>query len=363
MKNILHLESSLGWGGQEIRTLKEAIGLKKRGYNVFFATNKNANLAKRAKKAGFEVFIINYKKAFWIKTFFSLINIIKKNKIDLIISHSSEDAWIGGGVAKFLKIPILRMRHLSTKVKKGLNSKILYNYLADFIICTCQDAALKIAKQSGKNEKFCISIPTGVEENIFVDHQKVKIFKKEYNLSNYFLVGTMCFMRSWKGVDDFLYAADLLKNDKDIKFIIIGKGHDEKYKNLAKKLNLQNVIFTGHLEDPFSVLFSLDIFLLLSTAHEGVSQASLQAAFLEKPLITTSVGGLKEICIDGKSGFIVNPFSPKEVVEKILLLKKDREKRLLFGKNAKKIVLKKFTFEKMLDQIERAYQTLQKNKD
>ena len=34
---ILHTESSNGWGGQEIRILKEAIGLRSRGHEIVFA--------------------------------------------------------------------------------------------------------------------------------------------------------------------------------------------------------------------------------------------------------------------------------------------------------------------------------------
>jgi glycosyltransferase involved in cell wall biosynthesis len=162
-------------------------------------------------------------------------------------------------------------------------------------------------------------------------------------------------MRSWKGILDFLKAAHLLKDQKDIKFIIIGGGHFEKYLKFAKDLNLENVIFTGHLEDPYSAIGSLDIFMLLSTDHEGVSQALLQAAFLKRPLITTPIGGNLEVCIDKKTGFVVPTFSPKEIVKAINILKKDKNLREFFGKKAKERILKKFTYDKMLDDMEKVY--------
>ncbi len=72
-----------------------------------------------------------------------------------------------------------------------------------------------------------------------------------------------------------------------LKWILIGGGHEESYRKKAQELSLPNWIFTGHLINPFPAIASLDHFALLSNAHEGVSQASLQAAYLEKPLLMT----------------------------------------------------------------------------
>src|SRR3972149_4698159 len=94
--NILHLESSPGWGGQEIRTLKESLGMQKKGYRVFVAVEKNGGLYKEAVNAKIKAYEVRFKKIFWIFSFFKLIWIIKKNKIDLINTHSSSDSWLGG---------------------------------------------------------------------------------------------------------------------------------------------------------------------------------------------------------------------------------------------------------------------------
>ncbi|MBI3236591.1 MAG: glycosyltransferase family 1 protein, partial [Chlamydiales bacterium] len=47
-KRILHTESSNGFGGQEIRILREAQGMRERGYEIFFAIVKGGLLAKEA---------------------------------------------------------------------------------------------------------------------------------------------------------------------------------------------------------------------------------------------------------------------------------------------------------------------------
>ncbi len=361
--NILHLESSPGWGGQEMRILKESLAMKRLGHKLIIGVERKGKLVKHAKSLGFLTYEIRFKKIFWLISFFKLIYILKKHKIDILNTHSSSDAWLGGIAAKLLNIPIIRTRHLSTPIKKGLNSKLLYGSLANFVVTTSQDAADIIMKQTNKNFKNCRSIPTGISfEKIKVDHQESIKFKKDFNIKDKdFLVGTVCFMRSWKGIDDFLKAAKILEREKDIKFIIIGGGHKELYQKMAKDMNLQNVIFTDHLENPYPAINALDVFALLSTAHEGVSQASLQASFLQKPLIATKTGGLKEICIDKKTGIQVPIFSSFAVAKAILTLKRDEKLRKVYAKNAKELVLK-FSEDNMVCEMQKVYERLQKNK-
>lgn len=354
--NILHLESSPGWGGQEIRILKESEGMRVFGHNVIMAVQKNGGLANQARKKRFLVYEINYKKAFWPISFFRLVHIIKKHNIKIINTHSSDDSWLGGIIARLFKVPVIRTRHLSTRIKKGLNSRLLYGYLTDFVVTTCREAADIIIKQSKKEFKKCLSIPTGIDIADFnVKPFDIINFKNKYNIKcSDFLVGTACFMRSWKGIDDFLKTAKLLENEKDIKFVLIGGGHVGAYLKLAEEMKLNNVVFTGHLENPTYAIAALDVFVLLSTAHEGVAQASLQAAYLEKPLITTPTGGLKEVCIDNETGIQVNIFAPNETAGAILKLKNDYKLRQTFAKNAKCLAMR-FTLDNMVRQMQDVY--------
>jgi glycosyltransferase involved in cell wall biosynthesis len=356
---ILQLESSPGWGGQEIRILNEALGMRKRGHEIIFALTKSGGLAKEAKKNNFLVYELNYKKIFWLYAFFLLLVIIIKNKVDVINTHSSNDAWLGGILGRICRRKIIRTRHLSTRIKKGLNSILLYNFLTDWVVTTSQCVVPMICKQSKIKPQRCLSIPTGLDEKkAIITKDEIDQFLEPYKIDkNDFLVGTACFMRSWKGIDDFIYAANSLKDRLDIKWLIIGGGHEKKYRELARDLHLEKtVFFTGHLQNPLAAIASLDVFALLSTAHEGVSQASLQAAFLQKPIIGTPVGGIPEVCIHEQTGLIVPTFSPKEVVKAVLEIKASREKKETMGKNAKELVLKKFTYEEMLDKMEKIYQ-------
>jgi len=357
---ILHLEASTGWGGQEIRILREAIGMRERGHIVHFAVNLGAKLGEHAKKEGFSVLYLSFAKKNWLSCLFKLLILIRRNQIELLNTHSSLDAWIGGIAARITGKSIVRTRHLSTPIRKGLNSKLLYHKLTDYVVTTCKAIAPVIIEQSGKPSHLCKSIPTGVEvSDITYPQDEPKQFREQMGISDDdFLVGMVCFMRSWKGVDDFIEAANLTRDVPNLKWVIIGGGHTRDYLPKVDQLDLHKTLkFSGHLTKPFGAIASLNAFCLLSTAHEGVSQASLQAAFLEKPLITTPIGGLPEVCIDKKTGYIVPPFAPKEVADKVLKLKGSPAEASEMGKNARKLVLNQFTFPKTLEEMEKAYIT------
>ncbi len=357
---IIHLESSPGWGGQEIRIWREALSFTEKGYQLFFGCGRNSPLARKAQSQSFPTLEVSFRKSAIFPTFFSLFRFIKRHKIDLIITHSSMDSWLGGIIGKILSIPIIRTRHLSTKVKGGLNSYLLYNLLADRIVTTCSEIISPLSKQSRKKREHFQCIPTGIDTNVKIDKKAGDLFREEYDIGKEeLLVGMVCFMRSWKGVDDFIEAAYLTRDAPSIRWMIVGEGHSKKYRDRVQKLGLDRFIFTGHLDNPLKAIQAMDIFSLLSTAHEGISQSSLQAAFLEKPLITTKTGGLKEVCIDRKTGILVATHSPSQVVEAVRLLQ-DKKVRIEFGKAAKELVLQKFTFEQTIAAMESIFSAVAK---
>lgn len=361
--NILHLEASPGWGGQEIRILREAEGMRNRGHTVTMAVRKGGGLVSEGCKAGFTVYEIYYQKRFWLYTLFRLMALMHRHRIDLVNTHSSLDSWIGGLAARLMRIPIVRTRHLSTPIKSGLNSRLLYGFLTDYIVTTCSSILPMISQFSGKSRSLMSCIATGVDP----DRMKMALDERQDFRSalgvkpNDFLVGTACFMRSWKGINDFLIAAHLLRDHSNLRWVIIGGGHQDAYIAKAKELNLDGIVhFTGHLPNPIPAIAALDAFALLSTAHEGVSQAILQAAYLGKPLIATSVGGLGEVCISGQTGISVQPFSPHDVTDAVLKLMHDRNLSLKFGDGAHQLVLNRFTLQQMLDDMEAVYQLVLK---
>ena len=354
--SILHTESSNGWGGQEMRILKEAIGLRNRGHEIIFAVTQGGKLIAQAKKAGFTVYEINFRRSTAFSAIRNLLKIIRKHQIKLVNTHSSLDAWLGGLAGRIGGCKVIRTRHLSTSVRGGLNAFLLYRCLANFIVTTSSGIIPQIARLSRQPLSRFQCIPTGVEP-FEVERSKIQEFRDKLGIKeNELLIGTVCVVRSWKGIQDLIEAARLLKGYPQLKWVVVGGGYIDHFRPLVDAST--PLIFTGHLDDPYPAIGALDIFTLLSTAHEGISQASLQAAYLKKPLITTPIGGLPEVCLDGITGILVPPSSPEKIAEAVLRLVSDPQLREAYGLAAKQLVKEKFTLQHTLDQMEQVYRTV-----
>lgn len=356
---ILHTEASPGWGGQELRILREAEGMRARGHEVILAVQQGGGLVEPARASGLTVYEIPFKKAKAPLIFYQLMRMIRDKGIEIINTHSSLDAWIAGLAGKMSGCLVIRTRHLSTTVRRGFNSRILYNWLADYVVTTCEETATIIRAQAHLSPERCFSVPTGVDPSQILDDPQAALkFRKEHGISKTdCLIGTLCVLRGWKGVTDLLHAAKLLEHVPHLKWVVVGSGPSgDQLRAEWKLLGLEKkVIFTGHLSPPYPALAAMDIFILLSRGHEGVSQASLQAAWLGKPLITTTVGGLPEVCLEGKTGFQVPKYNPQGVSEAVLRLANDPHLRQTMGEAAHALVKERFTLNHMLDQMETLY--------
>ncbi len=347
---ILHTESSNGWGGQEIRILKESMGLRERGHEVVLAIVKGGKLIDYARKEGFTVYEIDFRRSSAFSALRNLLRIISKHKIDIVNTHSSLDAWLGGIAARMSRRKVIRTRHLSTDVRGGLNALLLYRGLADFIVTTSSGIIPKIAAQARLPLSRFRCVPTGVEP-FKVAQKEIQEFREKLGVKpTDILIGTVCVIRSWKGIQDLIEAARLLKGHPHLKWVVVGGGYIENFRHLVDEST--PLIFTGHFDKPYTAIAALDIFTLLSTAHEGISQASLQAAYLKKPLITTTIGGLPEVCLQDITGIQVPPSAPENVAAAVLRLASDPQLRETYGAAAFKLVEDKFTLQHTLDQME-----------
>jgi glycosyltransferase involved in cell wall biosynthesis len=130
-------------------------------------------------------------------------------------------------------------------------------------------------------------------------------------------------IRAYKGLKCLIRAMAKVVNSIDCVLLIVGEFYEskEEYLTLIKQLGLeQHIIVRDEYvkNEAVSLYFSsADVVVLpyVTATQSGI----VQVAFgLNKPVITTNVGGLPEAVEDGKTGFIVDPESPDKLAEAIL---------------------------------------------
>jgi len=356
--NILHTESSEGWGGQEIRIINESLCLLKRGHNVEILCSGGSEIYKKSIAAGIKTTATGIARKN-IKNLFSVYKFLSNHRFDLISTHSSTDSWLTSIAAFALtpRPPIIKTRHISAPISVNFFTRWIYKNSFCHTVTTGEKIKEDLIQSLGINEKQISSVPTGINENLF-SPTKSKISAKKHNGldANKTYIGIIATLRSWKGHLYLIKAIELL-NNPEIQLIIVGKGPYYKilreYVELHKLAHLVN--FIGHSDTPKIWLDCFDIFCLPSYANEGVPQALVQAAMCDIPIITTQAGSISELVSKNLSGFIVPEMNEKKIRDAILEIIEKPQLAKKFSAEARRIATQKFSEEKMTLSMERIY--------
>jgi glycosyltransferase involved in cell wall biosynthesis len=357
---ILHTEWSNGWGGQEIRILAESQNFIKKGYEVIIAAQPNSELYKKSNQAGVRTIAINMNKGINFVAIWNLVRYIKKNKIDIIHTHSSVDSRTAGIAGKIAGIKIVRSRHISLPISKSRLTWWQYMKLADKVITSGRDIRNNMIRDNKMLPNKIASAPAGVDTKIFSEKRDLKDIRPKYNIEKTdFLVGIVSVLRSWKGHSYLIEAIKMVSNEiSNIHLIIVGEGpQKENIEQLVESLEIkEKVTLTGYQPNPEIFFKAMDVMVLPSFAGEATSQVLPQAMLMGKPVISTEAGGLSEVVIHNETGLIVPTKDSYKIYKAIKKLHNDKDLRNKLIKNGKKHALKNFTFDQMINTTENVYQ-------
>ena len=168
--------------------------------------------------------------------------------------------------------------------------------------------------------------------------------------------------RPLKRIVDVLKIFEKVNSQISSKLIMVGDGPDKKKaKDYLRKNNLKNrVIFLGKTNEVDEILCSSDLFLLPSE-KESFGLAALEAMALKVPVISTNIGGLKELNINGNSGYTSDIGDVDSMASNAIKILSDKSLRRKYRsqafENAKKYDIKKIIplYENIYDEAVNIY--------
>jgi glycosyltransferase involved in cell wall biosynthesis len=142
------------------------------------------------------------------------------------------------------------------------------------------------------------------------------------------------------------------------RLMIVGEGVEEwALKQLASDLGIaEKVDFTGSVppEDVYTVINKATM-MLLPSRFEGLPLVALQAAKMQRPIISSAVDGLPELVVDQESGLVLKDNNPQDLAEAILSLLRGPEKAIDMGKALARRFEERFGFDHCVSRYERLY--------
>lgn len=151
-----------------------------------------------------------------------------------------------------------------------------------------------------------------------------------------------------KGVHEYIAAARLVKKSYPfVEFILLG-GLDDSNPGGLKKDELDIlikegvVIYPGHVNDVSVWLAKSSVFVLPSYYREGIPRSTQEAMAVGRVVITTDVPGCRETVIDGVNGFLVPPWDPEALANKMIIFIEKPELVESMGLESYQIARQKF---------------------
>ena len=218
------------------------------------------------------------------------------------------------------------------------------------IIAVSDAVKADLVQRAGVPDELVQVIPSGVK----VD----PLFRQpERGPDHVPVVGTAGPLEPIKGHTVFLQAAqEVLSQGIDAEFLIAGSGpEEENLRRFARELGIaDHVTFVPYVREYTEVLEAMDIFCLPSL-QQGLGTVMLEAMALGKPVVASGVGGVYSVVHDGETGLLSPRRDWAALAERIMALLSDPELAGRIGENARRLVAKQFSVERMVAATARLY--------
>ncbi len=337
-KNILIIVTKGNTGGAQQSVFNLAKGLKNKGENVTVAFGEGDFLKQKLVAENIQFHQFQHLKRSTnpltnLLFIFELRAYLKNNHFTSVHFNSS-NTLLGAIGIKLAKNPpqtVFTFRGLSlvdnnyttnifTRTLFRLYFKILLNFIDNQVYVSRENQNYAKLIGLAKND---VVIYNGLPSLNFIDKDTAKKQLSEIcqrNLSNNFIIGSIGRLAYQKNYEFLIQATpEILKTNPLIKIIIIGEGPEKNnYLKLIRDLKLENdIILIGDIPDAYQYLMAFDVFVLPSR-YEGMSITLIEAMQAGLPILTTSVGGAKEMLNNNQAVYELN--DQKEFLNKLKAL-------------------------------------------
>jgi glycosyltransferase involved in cell wall biosynthesis len=391
---IIHLITRLDKGGSAENTLLTVLGIDKKEYEVILvkgptyesqmSKEEEASVVASLKEAqlkGVKIvtnrYLLRRINPFYdVLALFSLYRSLAKERPTIVHTHTSKAGLLARLAAKGAGVPIIVHTphgHVFFGYFGAFKTKIfillerLASHITDKIVALTQREKEDYLLFKITDEEKLVVINSGIDLEKFKQppFPLKRNFKKELGIpENALIVGTVGRLVPVKGPEFLIEAARrIISKYPNIFFVFMGDGYLRR--DLERKTSemgiRENVIFLGWRNDAPKIISLFDIFVLPSL-NEGMGRVLVEAMALGKPIVASNIGGIPDLVIHGKNGFLVPPKNSEELARYIRILLEDRERREKMGLAGKESV-SNFSKEKMVEKIAELYEklSLQKN--
>ena len=298
--------------------------------------------------------------------FARLLGIIKREKPDILHTFMFTSNFWGRLAGLAARVPFIVASERSMDFWKGPLHLWIDRFFARFtrkIVCNSNEVKARYEKVLGRYSGRLSVIYNGIDTGFYDGVKYREELRKELGITEGKTILTGGRLCPEKGLDDFMEAVSIVVNRvkafRNARFLIAGEGSEKKsLMELRERLGLKDyIIFTGYRKDLPEIIKMSDI-VVLSSLWEGMPNLIIEAMALRKPVISTDVGGSREIIKNGETGFLVPVKNPEMLAGAMLALLQDESLGESMGAKGCEFVKRELELSVMVNKYEGLYREL-----
>lgn len=337
------------------------LGLKKLGVDITIMTPDKGDFVTRFKKAGIEIIDYHPKGKFDRKAIQLIRSTVKRLKIDIVHAFNS----------KAISTAIWALQGSDTKLVtyRGYTGNIFWYdpscYLThlhprvDYIVCLAESVREMFLKNGVPKHKP-VTINKGHKAEWYDSIPAADL--SEFNFPKDAMVCSFVANNrtKMKGVKYLIESANLLPNDANIYFLMIGEGidSDDMKALIAQSKHKDKFIFSGFRNNASALVKSCDISISVSLFGEATQKAMIEAMYLGNPVIISDISGNRGMIADGEGGYIVPTKDSKAIAEALLKFYHNQEQIPTMGLAAKKHISKFLSSDRTVKEYKDFYERI-----
>ncbi len=371
MKNILFISTYTGIGGGESLQLNLMRALDDKRYSLHLLTPRRGPFAEAAASLGVTTHFLPFRgtSTFFIPAIWSwfpvvsrLYPLLQEYEISAVLSDYHSLPFIVPA-AEYLSVPVI-WNAMGWWFPIHTWQRHFFQHRVKKIIAITHAVRDKLLGQPPMipYESVDVIIP-GVDP--LVNHPDIdgSPVRDKLGIGPHTpLVAMVARFQNVKGHEYFLEAARLILADvPDAHFAVAGENvfavsKDEAYKtsilNMAHSDPLLNerVSYLGFWPDAREVISAADV-MVCSSWFESLSMVALESMAMQRPIVSTSVGGPAETILDGITGFLVEPRDSRAIANRTVQLLRDPALRKRMGEAGREHVIQHFSAQHYAEKI------------
>jgi glycosyltransferase involved in cell wall biosynthesis len=352
--NILYVESSRSWGGQEYRTCLEINWLNAHGHQAWLVCNPGSQVHSKASELGTRLVTMPLGSRVDLPRSWRLWRFCRRNRIDLLKTYSSKDHWLCLPLY-FCGIPLSRARCITDPIgSKG--RAFVFKHGCSNIVADASVIKQELVHEHGVDPSKIEVIGSAVDLEKFKPPRDGMKFRREIGVgAKTPLIGNIGMIRPDKGQLILVEAAPLvLAGRPDARFVIVGQGTGI----LKRGINVRNaidraglgdkIIMAGYRWDTPDVYAACDVIVIASLRTEASPIVLREASASGRPVIATKVGDIPEIIEHRENGLLIEPGDSKALATAILELIRDPKLAAHCAANGLRYAAEHFSFDEMM---------------